>query len=130
MAPDNWAKCKIILIKKDLEAPDNNPSNFCMISLTLNIGKLFHTLEAERCLSFMLQNKYLDPSAQKAYVNGINGCVEHVTVVSEAIQHAKLNHKTLHASWMDLKDAFGSVLCHTIICQKLLLHTSQIYTQN
>ena len=109
MAPDNWAKSNIILIKKDLEALDNNPSTFRMISLTLNIGKLFHTLEAERCLSFMLQNKYLDPSAQKAYVNGINGCVEHVTVVSEAIQHAKLNHKTLHASWMDLKDAFGSV---------------------
>ena len=57
----------------------------------------------------MLENKYFDPSAQKAYVNGINSCVEHVTVVNEAIQHAKLYHKTLHATWFDLRDEFGSV---------------------
>ena len=109
IAPKSWGESKVILIKKDSEASDNDPCNFCMISLTLNIGKLFHTLEAGRTLSFMLENKYLDPSAQKAYVNGINGCVEHVTVVNEAIQHAKLNHKTLHATWFDLRDAFGSV---------------------
>ena len=52
--------------------------------------------------------------AQKAYVNGINGCMEHVTVVQEVIQHAKLNKKTLHAMWFDLQDAFGSV-AHELI---------------
>ena len=37
----------------------------------------------------------MDPSAQKAYIDGINGCIEHVTVVQEVLQHAKLNHKTI-----------------------------------
>ena len=67
-----------------------------MISLTLNIGKLFHTLESHRTLQFMLENKYLDPTAQKAYVDGIDGCVEHVMVVQETLQHTKLNKKTVH----------------------------------
>ena len=34
----------------------------------------------------MVTNKYLDPLnpiTQKAYMNGINGCAEHVTVVQE-----------------------------------------------
>ena len=57
----------------------------------------------------MVSNKYLDPTAQKAYIEGINGSVEHVTVIQEIIQHAKLNHKTVHLTWFDLEDAFGSV---------------------
>ena len=113
-APDLWAKSKIILIKKDENSSDNDPKSFRMISLTLNIGKLYHSLEAQRTIDFMVPNKYLDPVAQKAYIEGINGCVEHVTVVHEIIQHAKLNHKTVHITWFDLEDAFGSV-CHMLI---------------
>ena len=85
-----------------------------MISLTMNIGKLYHSLEAQRAIDFMVANQYLDPVAQKAYIEGINGCVEHVTVVQEVIQHARLNHKTVHITWFDLEDAFGSV-CHVLI---------------
>ena len=80
-----------------------------MIALTANVGKLFHTLESSRTMSYMISNKYLDPSAQKAYIQGINGCVEHVQVVQEVIQHAKSNHKTAHITWIDLIDAFGSI---------------------
>ena len=57
----------------------------------------------------MVANKYLDPVAQKAYVEGINGCVEHVTVVQEIIQDAKYHKKTAYVTWFDLEDTFGSV---------------------
>ena len=80
-----------------------------MISLTLNIGKLYHSLEAQRTINYMVSNKYLDPIAQKAYIEGINGCIEHVTVVQEVIEDAKHNKKTVHITWFDLEDAFGSV---------------------
>ena len=113
-APDAWAKSKVILLKKDENSSDDDPKNFRMISLTMNIGTLYHSLEAQRTINFMVANKYLDPVAQKAYVEGINGCVEHVTVVQEVIQHAKLNHKTVHITWFDLEYAFGSV-CHVLI---------------
>ena len=113
-APEQWGRSKIILIKKDENGPDEDPTNFRMISLTLNIGKLYHTLEAQRTINFMVENKYLDPVAQKAYIDGINGCVEHVTVVQEVIQHAKTNNRTAHITWFDLEDAFGSI-SHVLI---------------
>ena len=46
-APEEWGESKIILIKKNESGPDNEPSIFCMISLTFNIGKLYHTLKAQ-----------------------------------------------------------------------------------
>ena len=78
-APDSWAKSTIILIKKDENEPNNDPTKFRMIALTLNIGKLYHTQKAQRTINFMVANKYLDPTAQKAYVEGVNGCVERHT---------------------------------------------------
>ena len=109
VAPESWGLSKVILIKKNQDDPDNEPTNFRMISLALNMGKLYHTLEAQRTMEFMVGNKYLDPAAQKAYVDGVNGCVEHVVVVQEIIQHAKKNNETMHITWFDLEDAFGSV---------------------
>ena len=121
VAPDAWSSSKIILIPKDTEHIDtSNPSSFRMISLTANIGKLYHTLESTRTLNFMINNKYLDPSAQKAYIQGINGCVEHVQVIQEVIQDAKFHKKTVHITWVDLIDAFGS-LSHMLI-NHVLLH--------
>ena len=73
----------------------NEPSNFRMIALTLNIAKLYYPIESQRTMEFMINNKYLDPKAQKVYMDGVNGCVEHITVVHEIIQHAKLNKKRL-----------------------------------
>ena len=108
-APEAWASSKVILIKKNEDGPDDDPTNFRMISLTLNIGKLYHSLEAQRTIDFMVSNKYLDPTSQKAYIEGINGCIEHITVVQEIIEDAKHNNKTVHITWFDLEDAFGSV---------------------
>ena len=108
-----------------------------MISLTLNIGKLFHTLEAQRTLQFMLENKYLDPTAQKAYLDGINGCVEHVMVVQETLQHAKLNKKTVHLTSFDCEDAFGSVphmliphvMSHYFLPETIITYITSLYTK-
>ena len=51
----------------------------------------------------------MDKTAQKAYVERVLGCVEHVMVVQEIIQQAKLHKKTVHITWLDLEEAFGSV---------------------
>ena len=83
-APGMWASSRITLIPKS-EKDTNDPTQFRMIALTANVGKLYHTLESSRAMSSMTMNKYLDPSAQKAYIQGINGCVEHVQVVTEVI---------------------------------------------
>ena len=106
-APPVWGSSKIILLHKGGNTSD--PSQFRMISLTANVGKLYHSLESSRTMDFMIKNHYLDPTAQKAYIEGINGCVEHIQVVQEVIRHSRLSNHTAHMTWFDLTDAFGSV---------------------
>ena len=42
-------------------------------------------------------------------MSGKNGCIEHNQVVHEIIRHAKNKNRTVHFTWFDLEDAFGSV---------------------
>jgi hypothetical protein len=112
IAPEIWGSSKVKLIYKN--GCTDQPSNFRMIALTSNIAKLYHTIEAQRTLDFMTGNSYLDPTAQKAYLDGVNGCVEHIAVVQEIIDHAVSSKKTAHLTWFDLEDAFGS-LNHELI---------------
>ena len=85
----------------------------------------------------MIQNKYLDPSAQKAYIQGINGCVEHIKVVQEVIQDARFKKKTVHITWVDLIDAFGSlshmlihhVLVHYHLPKQIIKYITHIYSK-
>ena len=134
-APDIWASSRITLIHKGGNKDD--PTQFRMISLTANVGKLFHTLESKRTMDFMISNEYLDPAAQKAFIEGINGCVEHVQVVQEIIQHARDHKKTVHMTWFDLQDAFGSVsheliplvLQHYNLPQNIISYIMNIYSK-
>ena len=107
IAPDVWGASKVKLIHKD--GSTDVPSNFRMIALTLNIAKLYHTLEAQRVIDFMIANKYLDPTGQKAYIDGVKGCVEHITMVQEINDNATSNKNSAHLTWFDLEDAFGSL---------------------
>ena len=128
---------KIILIPKSDNTNTENACDFRMIALTANVAKLYHTLESSRSISFMIMNEYLDPSAQKAFIQGVNGCVEHVEVIQEVIQHAKNKHKTVHITWFDLIDAFGSlshvliafVLQHYHLPTTIINYINNMYTQ-
>ncbi len=46
---------------------------------------------------------------QKAFLQGINGCIEHTQIMHEILAHARNNNKTCHVTYFDLADAFGSV---------------------
>ena len=83
------------------------------------MGKLT-TLQilAKRFTTFLTPNKFVDPELQKALLPGINGCVEHIIVMDEIIRTAGLSKKTLHVTWFDLADAFGSVP-HSLIFNSL-----------
>ena len=51
----------------------------------------------------------LDYSAQKAFLKGINGCIEHSFVMNELIASGRNKKKTIHVTFFDLADACGSV---------------------
>ena len=55
---------------------------------------------------------------QKAFLLGINGCIEHNAAMEEVIKSARKNKKTAHISFFDLEDAFGSVP-HSLIQDSL-----------
>ena len=46
---------------------------------------------------------------QKARVPGIPGCIEHASVIWDAIQEAKKTKGNLNVIWLDLTDAYSSV---------------------
>ena len=59
--------------------------------------------------TFLTSCGIIDPTVQKAFIRGINGCVEHNVAMEEMIRHAKLKRKTLHIAFFDLADVFGSM---------------------
>ena len=65
-APASWCQGKTILLYKKGDA--SLPKNFCPITLTSVIGKLFHRILSLRLEKFVLTNKLLDSSIQKGFL--------------------------------------------------------------
>ena len=108
--PGEWKCAAIKLIPKGSASEDTtNPVNFRPIALTPCIGKLFTTLLRNRWLRYMISNKYLDPSLQKAFMPTVPGCTEHHLKLSSVLSEAHSNHKSLAVCWLDLANAYGSV---------------------
>ena len=80
-----------------------------MIALSGCIGKTYHLLLAGRLKKYLTVNKFVDASLQKAFLPGINGCIEHNIVMDEIIKDAKQRKKTCYVTFLDLEDAFGCV---------------------
>jgi hypothetical protein len=108
--PSEWKCAAIKLIPKGSATEDaTNPANFRPIALTPCISKLFTTLLRNRWLRYMVSNKYLDPSLQKAFMPTVPGCTEHHLKLSSILSEAHSNHKSLAVYWLDLANAYGSV---------------------
>ena len=68
-----WFQAEIIKIPKS--GDPSQPSNYRPIAL---ISKLFHKILAKKLEHFILDNNIINPSIQKGFLSGINGCVEHI----------------------------------------------------
>ena len=100
------------------KGPSDDPTNFRMIALTNCVGKVYHLILANRFTNYLLDNGLIDKTMQKAFLPGINGCVEHNIVLDEIVKDAKMRKKTVHITFFDLADAFGSVP-HNLITHTL-----------
>ena len=92
-----------------------------MIDLSNVVGKIFHQVLAARFENFMTDNNLIDCNLQKAFLKGVNGCTEYNVVMHEILSHAKSKSRTVHVTWFDLADAFGSV-SHELIHFTLQRH--------
>ena len=80
-------------------------SLFCGASLCLKSNSV-PLLPLPNVLVF---TKMIDPVLQKGFIPGINGCVDHNLVMDEIIKDARMKRRTVHITFFDLADAFGSV---------------------
>ena len=86
-----------------------DPANFRPIALTSVIGKFFHKILANRQEHYLIFNDMVDKFLQKGFQSGINGCIEHVFAMQSMIINAMDHSLPLSLSFIDLKNAFGSI---------------------
>ena len=83
----------------------------------LNVeGKLFFNL-GSKCLGTHLihSNKFINNSIQKYCMEKIPGCWEHLSMVWHALKEARAQKSNLAAIWLDIANAYGSILHKLIV---------------
>lgn len=81
------------------------------ISLLSVERKIFFSVLARRMTDFLLKNKYIDTSVQKARMPG---CLEHTAAVIQLIREAQEGNGDLAVLWLDLANAYG-LIPHNLI---------------
>ena len=105
--PLSWRVGETILISKTEDT--TSPANFRPITLKNSSGNLFMGILAQRCIRFLTDNKYIDTSLQKGFMEKMAGCIEHTEALTEILQNARKSGKPVTTSWLDLQNAYGSV---------------------
>ena len=83
---EQWMTADGVYIPKEQNSSGLN--QFRPISLLNVEGKIFFSVMASRMTTYLKQNDYLDVSVQKGGIPGIPGCVDHATMIWNAIQKA------------------------------------------
>ena len=116
---DEWKKAEGVYIPKEKDSKGLN--QFRPISLLNVEGKIFFSIMASRLTEFVMSNQYVDISVQKGGIPGVPGCIEHTSMIWEALQRAKRNRLSLYVVWLDLANAYGSVP-HQLLWKTLEAH--------
>ena len=116
---DEWKKAEGIYIPKEKDSKGLN--QFRPISLLNVEGKIFFSIMTSRLTEFVMSNQYVDISVQKGGIPGVPGCIEHTSMIWEAIQRAKRSRLSLYVVWLDLANAYGSVP-HQLLWKTLEAH--------
>lgn len=114
-----WCMADGVYIPKEKDS--KGIGQFRPISLLNVEGKMFFAVLATRLTRYLMSNGYVDTSIQKGGVPGVPGCLEHSSMIWDAIQRAKTNRIDLHVIWLDLANAYGSVP-HGLLWKALEMH--------
>jgi hypothetical protein len=110
--PLAWRVAHMILLAKSSDT--SSPAAMRNIALGNSEGKLFFAIVAHRIQRHMIGNLYFDGVTQKGFMPGVAGCVEHASVMREALGDARRRRKSICVTWVDFANAFGSVR-HSLI---------------
>lgn len=115
--PAAWKISRTILLYKKGDRDDL--SNWRPISLSSCLYKLYTGILADRLGKWALRTKAVSP-IQKGFMPA-EGCLEHNFILQQAIDDARLRGADLTITWLDLRNAFGSVP-HSVITFMLQQH--------
>ena len=102
-----WKQAEGCFVPKEKDS--KTIGHFRTISLLNVEEKIFLSVQAKRLSEYMVSNKYINTSIQKAGIQGFSGCVEHICILSQLIKEAKVDKKYLTVVWLDLANTYGSV---------------------
>ncbi|GFO23788.1 reverse transcriptase [Plakobranchus ocellatus] len=81
---------------------------------------------ASRLTKYLTENGYINTSVQKGGIPGVSGCLEHATMIGEAIQRAKSERLNLDVLWLDLANAYGLVPHEMIQLALRMYHVPEV----
>jgi hypothetical protein len=126
--PRTWSQAFIILLEKS----DNisSPDQYRPIALTDSLGKIFNSIIGKRLELYMNNNnKYINTKIQKGFLSKIAGCTEHSYKLSALIQNSTWGSKSIVITWLDLKNAYGSIRHNMIQYALTYYHVPQVIRQ-
>ena len=111
--PDNDRLALKFLIPKT----DNsrNLEDFRDITLFNAFIKVMFGIWSRRVNQFMVKNGFIDTGVQKGFIPKVSGCVEHNQTLHDILRADKRGGKSVQVSFLDLKNAFGSVKHNLIV---------------
>ena len=59
-----------------------------LVTLTNTDGKIFFSIIASRLDHYLMSNNFIDKHIQKGFVKNIPGCIEHSSLLLEALSNA------------------------------------------
>ena len=102
-------------------------SNLCPIALLNVEGKLFFSLVFKRMETHLIHNKFMQNSIQNGCMEKIPGCWEHLSMVYHALKEAGAQKSNLAFIWLDIGNAYGSILRKLII---FAIHRYSVFSQS
>ena len=103
--PPEWKTANTILIHKG-----DDPlvlDNWRPIALQNTLYKVYAAVVAGRILAWAMDEGIMSPS-QKGFLP-MEGCLEHNHLMTSVLQDSRRRKRPIVLSWLDLKDAYGSV---------------------
>ena len=105
--PRSWQSARIRLLSKSDDT--SHPSKMRPIAVLNVEGRIFFTIYQHKLAIYMLKNNYMQQSFQKAFLGDVAGCIEHITLLSEALRDARERRRAICIAWIDITNAYGSI---------------------
>ena len=103
----SWRRSRVTLICKDTNGDLYKIGNWRPIAVCDTLYRLYTCVIAKRVTSWAREQNVIS-SNQKGFMP-VEGVFEHLFMLDEIIADAKTSHRALSVTWLDIRNAFGSV---------------------